>query len=233
MAGRGESQWLKNPLDYHYAAYIKDCLAVLDNFHLRQVDWVGTSMGGIIGLMLATSTDRIRKLVLNDIGATINAAALNRIYAYVRTLPSAFASHGEAERYLAETFKPFGITDHEHWARFVEHSLEHISGAWRLNVDPAISEPIKLATQDFTNVTDVSLAELWQKIRIPTLILRGEESDVLDAVTLRRMLEESPRAQSVSFPGIGHAPALTTPDQINAIQRFLTSGNTISLAAGM
>lgn len=124
MAGRGESPWLADPAGYTYPAYVADCIALLDNFHLRQVDWIGTSMGGIIGMMLAAQSGRIRRLVLNDIGIHLSAEALGRIYAYVNAMPPHFAGEAEAEAYLAQAFAPFGIAGTAHWPKFVADSLD-------------------------------------------------------------------------------------------------------------
>lgn len=223
MAGRGESEWLQNTADYSYVSYMADCLKVLDNFHLRQVDWVGTSMGGIIGMLIAgTQEHRIRKLVLNDIGARLRKEALERIYSYVRSIPPSFDSRAEADTYLRTVFQPFGISDLPVWEDFVTHSLLPLEGGKvRLACDPAIIEPMRRDTNDFTEIADVNLGEIWDKIFIPTLILRGELSDILDAETTSAMRATNAKAESVVIKGVGHAPALMTPDQITLVADFL------------
>ena len=224
MAGRGESEWLADPLDYTYATYIADCLKVLDNFHLRQVDWVGTSMGGIIGMAIASGhPGRIRKLVLNDIGTLLKKEALLRIYDYVRGIPSSFAGRAEADAYLREVFKPFGINGLPVWEPFVDSSLLPAEGGRvKLAIDPAIIAPIQRDTKDFTEITDINIGELWEKILIPTLILRGENSDILDAQTVSAMRATNHRAMSHVIPNVGHAPSLMVPDDIKLVADWLT-----------
>ncbi len=223
MAGRGESEWLSNTADYNYASYAADCLAVLDNFHIRTVDWIGTSMGGIIGMIIAAHhPDRIRKLVLNDVGMKLPKEALARIYEYVHGMPRQFASREEADIYLRKTFAPFNITDPTHWAEFTEHSLRvHEAGGFKLACDPNILEPLRIASNNFTDVADVSLTDLWEKIRQPTFILRGERSDILSEETVRAMKATHPRAESATIPDVGHAPSLMEESHIRIITNWL------------
>lgn len=234
MAGRGESSWLADPMGYNYATYVADCNAVMDNFHLRGVEWVGTSMGGIIGMMIAAnSRDRIRKLVLNDIGIHISREALGRIMTYVAALPKAFASRDAASQWLHTIYAPFGITKPEDWEQFVTASLTTRDGTVRYACDPAIIEPMRAATQNFTDVQDVNLASVWEQIDLPTLILHGADSDVLTEDTIRAMRRTNPHSESVSLPGIGHAPALISPDQIGLVTNWLTRPTSAMMAAGL
>jgi pimeloyl-ACP methyl ester carboxylesterase len=235
MAGRGESAWLADPMGYNYASYVADCLAIMDNFHLRGVEWIGTSMGGIIGMMIAASTrDRIKKLVLNDIGIVLDREALSRIYTYVRSMPTQFASRAEADDYLATTFKPFGITDPALWQRFVESSLlSSADGTLRLACDPAIAAPLAAATNNYTEINDINLTDLWEQVDVPTLIIRGAESDILSDDTVRAMRRKNTRAESITIAGVGHAPALMTPDQITRLTQWLSGTSNAMLAAGM
>lgn len=223
MAGRGESEWLKDPIDYNYASYAADCLRVLDNFHLRQVDWVGTSMGGILGMLIASQhPGRIRKLVLNDIGTLLKADALKRIYAYVQATPEQFSNKEEAEAFLRVVFEPFGIVGTDIWHGFVEHSLIALpDGAFKYACDPRILDATRSETQNFTQVEDVNIAELWDRLFIPALIIRGELSDILDTETVSAMRATNPRATSVTIPGVGHAPALASREQITMVANWL------------
>lgn len=223
MAGRGESERFENPMHYHYGTYVADCIAFMDNFHLRNVDWVGTSMGGIIGMMLqAANTKRIRKLVLNDIGSLLTKEALQRIYAYVASMPQHFASLSEAEGYYRKNFAPWGITDEAVWQHFLAHSVrETADGRVEVLCDPSIAAPLRATTHNFTEVADVNLAEIWLKIQIPTLILRGETSDILMPFTVDAMKSTNPKASSITVAGCGHAPALATPEQIALITDWL------------
>ena len=237
MAGRGESAWLTDPMGYNYAAYVADCIAVMDNVHLRGVEWIGTSMGGIIGMMIAANYPRrIRKLVLNDIGMHLSKESLTRIYSYVTTMPPSFPDRAAADAYLAETFKPFGITDPALWEKFVDHSLlKHAEAGMpvRLACDPAIAAPLRAATKDFTEVNDVSLTEIWDEVDIPTLILHGADSDILSTDTITAMRKSNPRAETITFPGVGHAPPLMTDAQIRPVLIWLGGSNAMLRAAGL
>jgi len=228
MAGRGASEWLKDTADYNYMSYMADCIRVLDNFHLRQVDWVGTSMGGIIGMLIASEhEDRIRKMVLNDIGARLKKEALQRIYAYVQSIPERFTSRAEADSYLRTVFAPYNISHLPVWEDFVSNSLLlQTDGSFRLACDPAIIDPLRVSTNNFTEIEDANLAPIWAKIFIPTLILRGEQSDILDAETTSAMRSTNPRAESVIIKDVGHAPSLMTPDQIKLVADWLMSSGT-------
>lgn len=222
MAGRGESAWLAEPMEYNYATYVADCLALLNNFHLKGVDWIGTSMGGIIGMMIAANVpNRISKLVLNDIGSHLNSKALARIYGYISNVPKHFASQAEGEAYLREIFAAFRITDDAVWQHFFTHTLEPYEGGFRLRFDPAIANPIRFQTNDFTDTRDVSLAEVWEKIKIPTLIIRGSESDILDDTTVKAMRSTNTKAQEYVVQGVGHAPMLDSPAQYQRVLDWL------------
>lgn len=236
MAGRGESAWLADPMGYNYASYVADCLAIMDNFHLRRVEWVGTSMGGIIGMMVAANyPGRIRRLVMNDIGTHLSKESLARIYTYVNSMPAYFETRPAAEAYLAEAFKPFKITDPAQWAEFVAASLiTHADGRISYACDPAIVVPLRVATQNFTEMQDVNLTPIWDQVEAPTLIVRGAESDILSDDTVRLMQKVHPRAESITIAGVGHAPPLMNDSEIRRVADWLT-GNSVAgmLAAGL
>lgn len=222
MAGRGESAWLADPMGYNYASYVADCLAVMDNFHLREVEWIGTSMGGIIGMMIAASNPRrIKKLVMNDIGALLSQAALTRIYDYIRNMPHVFEDFSAADRYLHSIYAPFGITDAALWQQFVESTVIERDGQLRYACDPAIAVPLAAATEQFTKIEDINLSPIWREVQTPTLILHGAESDILSVDTIRAMRATNLNAESITFAGIGHAPALMTDEQIRPILSWL------------
>lgn len=222
MAGRGESEWLADPMGYNYASYAADCLAVMDNFHLREVEWVGTSMGGLIGMMIAAqSPRRIKRLVMNDIGAYLSKAALTRIYSYVRSMPSQFETRADAEIYLRAAFAPWGIADEATWQMLIENSLVIRDGELRYACDPAIAVPLAFATENFTKIEDVNLSPIWAEVQTPTLILHGADSDILDADTIRAMRTTNLNTESVTFQGVGHAPALMSEHQIRPIMHWL------------
>jgi len=233
MAGRGESAQLTDALGYNYATYVTDCIAIMKNFHIRSVDWVGTSMGGIIGMMMASlHPGTIRKLVLNDVGTFLSKEALGRIYKYVADLPTSFANRAAAEAYVRINFAPWGITDEAHWQHLIASSIaENTDGTWRYLCDPRIVEPLKLVSQNFTQVDDVNLADIWDKIKIPTYIIRGETSDILQSETVSAMRRTNTRAESVVIPAVGHAPALMSPEQISLVTNWLSRDYGMSVAA--
>jgi pimeloyl-ACP methyl ester carboxylesterase len=231
MAGRGESAWLAEPMGYNYASYAADCIAVMDNFHMREVEWVGTSMGGVIGMMIAAQFPyRIRKLVMNDIGALLTKNALARIYEYVRSMPTSFENRAAADVYLRSAFAPFNITDPAMWEKFVDASLITKDGALRYACDPAISVPLAFATENFTKIEDVNLSPIWAQVQTPTFILHGAESDILEPDTIRAMRATNLNTESITFEGVGHAPALMSDDQVRPIIQWL-SRTTASMMA--
>lgn len=223
MPGRGESGWLPDPADYVSMNYASDCLSLLDQLDLKQVNWVGTSMGGIIGMNVAASHPaRIRKLVLNDIGMLVRGEALQRIYLSMHETPPRFATRAEADAYLRKAAASFGITQPDKWKLFFDYSFEKVPrGGYRRSYDPNILNIKREDTHDFADIQDVDLSPFWQAIKIPTLILRGEISDILDAQTVEAMLALNPNAKSVTIAGVGHAPALMTDGQIALVAGWL------------
>lgn len=222
MAGRGESDWLADPMGYNYASYVADCLAVIDNFHIREVEWIGTSMGGIIGMMIAASNPRrIKKLVMNDIGANLSKTALTRIYEYVRSMPTSFENRAAADGYLREIFKPWNISNDILWQRFVETSLLTRDGQLRYACDPAIAVPLAAGSKNFTEVADVNLSPIWKEIQTPTLIIRGEQSDILSEETVKAMRSTNLNAEGITYPDVGHAPPLMIDADTRPILNWL------------
>jgi pimeloyl-ACP methyl ester carboxylesterase len=220
MPGRGKSDWLKDPADYNYTTYIADLTALLDHLAAGQVDWVGTSMGGIIGMMMAgLLPDRIGRLMLNDIGAAIPAAGLRRILSYAgRNLR--YESRAEAERALRSNCAPFGIRSEANWQRLFSSSLvDEDDGSTRIAYDPAVVASFPSAE----DVKDIDFSPVWEGVKCPTLILRGAESDILTGETARMMCEGKSGVTLVELPGVGHAPSLMEPDQIAPIARWLAA----------
>jgi pimeloyl-ACP methyl ester carboxylesterase len=219
VVGRGESEWLKVKQDYAYPTYCADMAALMARLGAEQVDWVGTSMGGMIGMLLAAMPNApIRRLVLNDVGPFISKAALERIAEYVGSDPR-FKSVEEVESYMREINAPFGpLTDEQwqHYARYYSRPTEE--GDIGLNYDPAIGLPLKNAPLE-----DVDLWPVWDAVHCPVLLLRGEDSDVLLAQTAREMRDRGPGAKLVELSGIGHAPALMAQDQIDIVRDWLAS----------
>ncbi len=231
MAGRGKSGWLEHTANYNYAAYMADCIALMDNFHLRSVEWIGTSMGGIIGMMIAAfHPKRIKRLVLNDIGAFVPKIGLERIVEYAAHTRH-FTSKEEAENYCREIFAPFGITEEDAWQHLFTHTLRHDEdGTIHFHYDPKILEPLRIETKNFTELHDIDLSELWEAITIPTLILRGAESDILTPETVSAMRASNVKAMAHEFEGVGHAPSLMVKDQIDVVVNWLRNKHAMALA---
>ena len=235
VAGRGRSDWLTRKEDYGYAQYLADMTALLARVtagrskgptggeplrsNLPTIYWVGTSMGGMIGMLLAARPGTpIRKLVVNDVGPFIPQAALTRIGGYVGQNPL-FDSVAELEVYLRNICAPFGPLTDPQWQHVIHHSSkQHADGKWGLSYDPDIGTPFRKGP-----VPDVDLSTSWNAITCPTLALRGADSDLLLRETAELMKNTGPRARVVEFKGIGHAPMLMAEDQITLIKDFLLS----------
>jgi pimeloyl-ACP methyl ester carboxylesterase len=216
IVGRGKSDWLANPADYNNAQYLTDITVLIARTGAESVDWVGTSMGGLIGMLLAAEANTpIRRLVINDAGPFIPLVALKRIGAYVGQSP-VFDDLEAVEKHMREIYAPFGDLSDENWrhfARFGTRTMPNnkLSLAW----DPAIAQPILAVDRD----VDLWLA--YDRIRCPVLLLHGLHSDILPTPIAREMTQRGPRAELVEFPKIGHAPALMDPKQIAIIAEFL------------
>lgn len=216
VAGRGQSQWLVHKQDYGYLVYLADMAAVVARTGADQVDWIGTSMGGLIGMMLAAQPETpIQRLLVNDVGPFIPRAALERLAQYVGKAPS-FATLGELEQYLRIVMAPFGALTNEQWHHFATQSYRrNDDGSLSLSYDPDIAQAFAGPLQD------VLMWPVWDAIRCPTLVVRGKESDLLLRETAEEMTQRGPKAQLVEFDGIGHAPALMAEDQIAVVREFL------------
>lgn len=217
VPGRGKSAWLTEKSHYNYGTYVADMLALIESLDVRQLDWVGTSMGGLIGMTIAAFHPKlIRNLALNDIGPFVPGEALKRIGKYVGKSPG-FADMKEAENYMRMIFAPFGITRDEDWQHMVQHGVEKgEDGLWRLAYDPAIA--VAFAGKD---MQDIDLWGIWEKIESRTLTLRGGLSDILSSGTAEQMKREGPKSTLVEFHNIGHAPSLMDEEQIDVIKSWL------------
>ena len=216
VVGRGHSGWLTAKEDYGYPVYCSDMAALIARSGASQVDWVGTSMGGLIGMLLAAQPDSpIRRLVINDVGPFIPKASLDRLSGYVGKDPR-YDSFEEFEQYIRTVSQPFGPLNDAQWRHLAQTSArQYPDGRWGPGYDPAIGIA-------FHNIqADVVLWPYWDKVRCPTLLLRGRESDLLLPETAEEMTRRGPRARKVEFSGIGHAPMLMAQDQIEVVREFL------------
>ena len=217
VAGRGDSAWLADTSLYGVPQYVADMVTLIARLDVERVDWVGTSMGGLIGMALAAMKDSpIRRLVLNDVGPQLAAVALQRIGGYVGR-SFRFPDLAAAEAHLRVAYAPFGPLSDAQWQFLTRHSVRAAEGGFAFNYDPGIGDAFRAAPA----LMDVNMWPLYDSIRCPTLVLRGAESDLLSRDTLRQMAERGPRALTLEFPGIGHAPTLLAADQIEPIRDFL------------
>lgn len=216
--GRGLSQWSPAPeKEYCLAFYGRLAVSLADQLGLDALHWIGTSMGGAIGLHLAAGAlkGRIRRLVLNDIGPQLGESAVARIRAYAGN-PPRFARLSELEGYFRTVYKPFGGLSDAQWRRLAETSARRLpDGQITPHYDP------KMVLQFELHPADYDQWDAYDAIDIPTLCLRGESSDLLPADTAEQMRRRGPRAVVVTIPGCGHAPALNVPEQISLVERFL------------
>ncbi len=217
MVGRGKSDWLEQAENYNYSTYIADMLSLLSQLGLQKVDWLGTSMGGIIGMIIAAQfPQRIRRLILNDVGAAIPQKALQRIGGYLQTEQTFFASIDAVETYLRHIHAPFGQLSDEQWRHFAIHGSYTEGGRYYLAYDPKIAYIFGESINQ-----DVELWDIWKNIKIPVLIIHGLESDILTQGILEKMRENRSELTVVHCIKVGHAPALTTVEQIDVIGRWL------------
>jgi pimeloyl-ACP methyl ester carboxylesterase len=217
MPGRGKSEWLGVASDYGYPVYLADITTLIARLDVERVDWVGTSMGGIVGMLFAALPNApIGKLVINDVGALVPKAGIERIAAYVGLDPG-FADLAAFEVVLRRVYAPFGPLSDAQWRHLATHSSRRkADGSIGFNYDPKIAEAFKQGP-----INDVALWPSWDAITCPVLVLRGAQSDILLAGDAAAMTQRGPRAKLVEFAGIGHAPALMADDQIAAIREFL------------
>jgi pimeloyl-ACP methyl ester carboxylesterase len=247
VVGRGASDWLEHKEDYGFQLYLSDAAALLarataNSTHNgvggltrrilgikagHKIDWIGTSMGGLIGMILAAKPNSpIRRLVLNDVGPLVPWPALFRLKNMYSGMYARFADLSEVEQYLRNTCASFGPLEPHQWRHIARHSSYLKDDRYELAYDPAIvsalrngnNKEIEFGT-DF--LAGVDLWPVWDAIKCPTLVLRGSESDLLLETTARQMEERGPRAKVVEFPNIGHAPWLMSTDQIGVIRDFV------------
>ena len=230
IAGRGQSDWLADPMAYGVPQYAFDMLVLLTQVHaqypIAQLDWVGTSMGGLIGMAVAGTPDLalpvpIRRLLLNDVGPRLEWSALQRIGTYVGQSPR-FASVEEGAAWLRVQSADFGPHTDAQWLALSEPMLRPgPEGGFVLHYDPKIAVPMQGMTQEQVVQGEALLWNLYDAITAQTLVLRGAKSDLLTAQTVQEMAQRGPKAHSVTLEGVGHAPTLVQPEQVALVKEFL------------
>jgi pimeloyl-ACP methyl ester carboxylesterase len=218
MPGRGESDWLANPLDYVTPTYINSAVTLIARLGVESVDWVGTSMGGLIGMALASlAKTPIRRMVLNEAGPLVTGLSLNRIGAYVGKAPP-FPSFDAAVQYVRGVSVFFGPHSDAEWRFLTEHYVRRQpDGTYRAHYDPKLAEPFNASAPH----QDLELWHVWETVKCPTLVIRGGLSDLLTRETVERMKTTGPHAEAVELPGVGHAPTLMHADQVAIVRDFL------------
>ena len=217
VVGRGQSDWLNDKSDYTYPLYVNDMAMLLARIDAERIDWVGTSMGGLIGIFLASyAGSPIHKMVINDIGPRIPAAGLQRVATYVGQVVT-FDSIEKMEKFLRTIAATFGNLSDEQWRHMTIHGARQLEdGRYTFAYDPGIAKNFRTL-----DLKDIDLWSMWDAIHCPTLVLRGEHSDVLDHADAVIMTERGPKAKLIEFPGMGHAPALMADDQIAVVRNWL------------
>jgi pimeloyl-ACP methyl ester carboxylesterase len=221
LVGRGRSGRLRNPTEYALPQYCADINALLAGLGAKQVDWVGTSLGGLIGIVLAgLPGSPIRRLVVNDIGPFLPWEGLARIGSYLSAMPADFHDLGEAEAYFREVLAPFGDLPDEHWSHITRHSV-----AWHPSRERYVMLCDPQIVRAFRNPWhySVDIWKYWTAIEAPIFVIRGADSDLLPADLAREMVRRNSRAKVHTIEGCGHAPPLMNLEQIRSVANFLLS----------
>jgi pimeloyl-ACP methyl ester carboxylesterase len=215
VAGRGRSEWLRDPADYTYPQYCNDMAVLIASLHAETLDWLGTSMGGIIGMLLGSRPGSpIRKLVMNDVGSVVPKASLERIGQYVGREP-VFETFDQLLAAM-RSVSPFGALTDEQWRHLaVTVSRQDEAGKWIFRYDPGVGVNFHAAV-----LADIDLRPYWNGLHGPVLVIRGEHSDLLLPQTLDEMMQR-PHTQSYLVRDCGHAPMLMDDAQVGAVRRFL------------
>jgi pimeloyl-ACP methyl ester carboxylesterase len=225
VVGRGQSGWLADPMAYGIPTYLSDMVALVARLGVERVDWVGTSMGGLIGLALASLPGSpVARLVLNDVGPVIEPAFVQRLGTYLG-LPMHWATEQEAADSLRAISQGFGPHTHEQWLALTRPQLvpdvQDGRPGFKSHYDPAIAVPVRAMTADIAQAGQAMLWHMYDRITCPTLLLRGAESDLLAPSTAQAMADRGPCARVHEFAGVGHAPTLVQADQRTVVRQFL------------
>ena len=221
VVGRGYSDWLRDPSGYVVPQYVADMVTLIARLDVASVHWLGTSMGGLIGMTLAGQPGSpIKRLVLNDVGPRIDAQGVQRIGEYVGKSMH-FASIDEAVDYITLISLGFGLRSRDEWREITETVLRPDGDGYKLHYDPRLALPIKAMTPELAAAGQAALWKFYDQISCPTLVVRGEKSDLLSRETAVAMTQRGPHARLVEFAGVGHAPMFFDPAQIGAVRDFL------------
>jgi pimeloyl-ACP methyl ester carboxylesterase len=226
VVGRGRSERLADPVGYTVPHYVADMVTLVARLGVAQVDWVGTSMGGLIGLGLAALASRsgspVRRLVLNDVGPAIQPEAIQRIGTYLG-MAARFASLEEAADAMWAISQGFGSHTREQWLELTRPMIVPAGDGpgFVPHYDPAIAVPFRAVTPEMAKAGEAALWQAYDRLACPTLLLRGANSDLLSRATAAAMTGRGPKARLVEFEGVGHAPMLVQPDQRAVVREFL------------
>jgi pimeloyl-ACP methyl ester carboxylesterase len=222
VVGRGRSGWLRDAQHYQIPQYVSDMVTLIARLDTDSVDWIGTSMGGLIGIGLTSlQGSPIRKLVLNDIGPAIDSAALKRIGDYIGQ-DVRFPTFDQAAHYIRDISLPFGPHTDDEWQKLASDVLrQDKDGKWIRHYDPGLAAPLKQATRESAAAAEKMLWMAYDAISCPTLLVRGAESDLLTPEVAQAMTTRGPKAKLVELAGVGHAPTLVHADQIAVVREFL------------
>jgi pimeloyl-ACP methyl ester carboxylesterase len=220
VAGRGLSSWLANPIYYGIPQYVGDMVTLIARLGVETVDWFGTSMGGLIGMAFAGLKDSpIRKMIVNDVGPHVEPVAIERIGNYLGQ-PVSFATQQEAIDHAALLAQSFGPLTPDEWREINTPLVHERDGAWRFRYDPRIAEPFTQTTPELAALGEAALWQSFASTEGPVLVVRGERSDLLSRETVAKMIEKGRNVSSIEIPGVGHAPAFLSADQIDIAKRF-------------
>ncbi|HUL65523.1 MAG TPA: alpha/beta hydrolase [Burkholderiaceae bacterium] len=221
VVGRGRSDWLRDPNGYVLPQYVADMVTLVARLGVESVHWLGTSMGGLIGLTLAGQPGSpIKRLVINDVGPRVNPDGIARIGEYVGK-PVRFATLDAAIDYITLISLGFGLRSRDEWREITQSVLKPDSDGFILHYDPKLALPLKAMTPQLAAASEAALWKFYDQIQCPTLIVRGEKSDLLSRETATEMTQRGPRAKLIEFAGIGHAPMFFDTAQIAAVREFL------------
>ncbi len=222
VVGRGDSDHLTNPMLYAVPQYVADMASLIKHLGVTQVDWFGTSMGGLIGMVYASMPKNpIRRMLINDVGPRIEPEAIKRLGSYVGQAFS-FSSRADALQRLNEICASFGSHTSEEWEIYNGPMLVQKDGLWVMHYDPDISVPFASVNPIMAKAGEMAMWHAFKQIHVPMLIVRGGESDLLSAKTVAEMCRVNPYIRSIEIPGVGHAPAFVKSEQVALAKEFFS-----------